>query len=402
MRKTNREKQKLKRAERRWQKEIQKRFEEGEVPPGCDRYELCYSKAYAGSPRDLGELLYSYSDARTWVDFPKKRKLRKILTSQRVFLVAFAALLCVWFLTALIYQLCTTTNADKTLLHLLPTFIVVAVCTAILLISAGMAWGKFLRWAFKHHLVRGRDAASWSHLMDMKTELERADSRKTIENALDVTTDYVVLKIWGAEYVLYREYVTAEVTKTRGKLSLKLYIAGKEKDFPVTLPEEEYVPLKKALRGQLTAVRNNPPKDKDLPKKILREIPAFFMFLVILGAGVMVIVAHYLWIPEIPPFLGVFFIGASFLALCNILSFLPAVNAVGLPLIFSIILMVIPPWAIVWFQQNVFHSSGNIIQIILQCDVFTVGFSFFTIMGVYAFIFAITKLIDYIRFGAKK
>ncbi len=378
---------------------MQERFEAGEVPPGLDRYELRYSKAYAGSPRDLGELLYSYSDARSWVDFPKGRKFRRILTSQRIFLVIFAALMCVWFLVALIYQLCTTTDAGKTLLHLLPTFIVVAVCTAILLMSAGMVWGKFLRWAFRHDLVPRRGAASYSQLMSMKGELERADRSKTIENAFEVTHDYIVLKIWGDEYVFYREYVTTEVSKINGKLYLKLDIAGKVKDFPVGLPAEEYVPLKKALRGQLTAVRNTPPKDKDLAKKLIREIPAFIMFFIVLGAGVMIIVTHYLWIHEIPTFLGVFFIGMSFLVMCNVLSFIPAVNAVGVPLIFSVIIMVIPLWAEVYFQQNIFHSDGNILQIVLNCDVFTVGFSFFTIFGVYAFIFAINKLIDYIRFG---
>ena len=61
-----------------------------------------------------------------------------------------------------------------------------------------------------------------------------------------------------------------------------------------------------------------------------------------------------------------------------------------------------PPWAIVWFQQNVFHNDSNILKIILRCDAFTAGFSFFTVLGAYVFSFAITKLADYVRFGKIK
>lgn len=207
--------------------------------------ELTKGQSFAESHGELGKLLYSYSDGRAWIDLPSGQKFRKTFCHQRVFLFALAVLLCVWFVTALIYQLSVTSDAGKTLLRLLPSFILIA-------------------------------------------------------------------------------------------------------------------------------------------------------------AGVMLVITHYLWITEIPPFLGVFFIGMSFLALCNVLSFIPAVNAVGIPLVFSLVLLIVPPWALVWFHRNIFHSGENVLSIILNCDVLTAGFSFFTVIGAYVFTFAVTRLVDYVIFGAIK
>ena len=128
--------------------------------------ELVKGQSFADCHGELGKLLYSYSDARTWIDLPKGQKFRKSFCFQKIFLSALALLLCAWFITALVYQLCTTTNVGKTLLYLLPSFIIIAVCTAILLISVFEGWENFLRWAFKHNLVRGRGAfaVSYTHL----------------------------------------------------------------------------------------------------------------------------------------------------------------------------------------------------------------------------------------------
>lgn len=355
--------------------------------------------SFAEKHGKLGKLIYSYSDARTWVDLPRSQRFKRIFLPQRIFLTGLAAVLCIWFLTALIYQLSTTDNAGKTLLHLLPSFLIIAACTAILIISVSGGWSKFLKWAFKHHLVRGRDALSRRRLAEMKIELELADRRKAIENRIDITPDYVVLCIYGREEIYSRELISATVTKRNDDLALTLNIDGISKDFPPSLPPEEYVPLKKALGDKLTAVRSLPAETEKLSKQLVKEIPALFMVLLILTAGVMLVVAHYKWIPEIPPFLGVFFTLMSLLALCNTISFIPSVKVAGIPLIFSLVLLIVPPWVLVWFHQNIFHSDGDILKIILNCDVFTTGFSFFTVIGAYVFTFAVSKIIDYIRFG---
>ncbi|MDE7379595.1 MAG: hypothetical protein K2N14_00960, partial [Clostridia bacterium] len=196
MKKTNREQQKLKRAKRRWERELEQRIaEEPDVPIDYACFpELRNSRAYAKHPRDLGNLLYSFSDSRTWVDLPKGQRFRQKFDPHQVFLITFAVLFCLWFVVALIYQLCTTTNAGRTILHLLPTLLIIAVGTAILLLSAFRSWGSVLRWAFKHNLAHGHDAISRRQLADMKADLERADRRKPFENKIEITPEYIILK----------------------------------------------------------------------------------------------------------------------------------------------------------------------------------------------------------------
>lgn len=388
-----------KRRERLRREEYEKNYDERTV---AEYKELTKGQSFAESHGELGKLLYSYSDGRSWIDLPSGQKFRKTFCHQRVFLFALAVLLCVWFVTALIYQLSVTSDAGKTLLRLLPSFILIAACVAILLISVFMGWGKLLRWGFRHNLIRGKGAIGRRRIEQMKLELSLADSRMANENRIDVTPDYVVLTVYGKEEIFKRELIKAKVYKRENELSLTFYSGGRIIDFPASLSAEEYVPLKKALRDQLTAMRIDVADDDGQRRKLVGEIPALIMTLFVFAAGVMLVVTHYLWITEIPPFLGVFFIGMSFLALCNVLSFIPAVNAVGIPLVFSLVLLVVPPWALVWFHRNIFHNDGNVLSIILNCDVLTAGFSFFTVIGAYVFTFAVTRLVDYVIFGAIK
>ncbi|MDE7257569.1 MAG: hypothetical protein K2N50_06420, partial [Clostridia bacterium] len=286
-----------KKREQQWREEYEKNRDKRDYD---DCNELIKAGTFAEAHGDLGKLLYSYSDARTWLDLPRGQKFRKTFVPQRIFLFAFAILLCAWFITALIYQLCTTVNVGKTLLHLLPSFILIAACTAILLVSVFGGWGEFVRWGFKHNLIRGRGATERARLRQLKLELEIADMRKSRENRIDITPDYVVLSVYGKEEIFNREQVEAHVYKHTEGLQLILKIDNDVKEFPVLLSEEEYVPLKAALRDQLTAMRMDVTDKSELLKKFVREIPATIMALLILAAGIMLVVTHYLWVKEIP------------------------------------------------------------------------------------------------------
>ena len=403
--KESKQERNLKRAKKRTYREIRENVEKSvNLPYDYVEYEkLRYTDAYAGEPEDYGKLLYSYSDARTWVDLPRGQKFRKIFVPQRIILFTLALLLFVWFTTALTYQLCTTTNVGKTILDLLPAFIIITILIAILLISVFLGWDKFMRWAFKHNLVHPRkNPILREQYRQLKADMESTDQRKPIENRLDVTRDYVILTVWGKEYAFHRNRISTTVQKNEHLLTLTFEISGKIRQFPAKLPEEEYTALKKALRDQLTAVRTKPMDTTDLREKFIKEIPFLLGVLLIFAAGVMVVVAHFLWLPNIPAFLGVFFIGMSFLALCNSLSFIPNLHELCVPMIFALILLVVPPWALVWFQTNVFNNSGNVLQILLRCDALTAGLTFFSVLGVYVFVYAVMNVIDFIRFGKIK
>ena len=359
--------------------------------------ELLKSQSFAESHGDLGRLLYSYSDARAWIDLPRGRNFKKIFSWQRVFCFSFAVLLCAWFVTALIYQLRATSDTGKTLLHLLPSFFIIAAGVAILLISVFKGWGKLLRWGYRHNLVRGKGAVGKRQFEQMRLELELADFRKSSENRLDITPDYIVWTVDGKEEIFKREFSKMRVCKREENLQLVLKSEGEEREFPVLLPAEEYTALKKALRDGLTVTRISPKKSENETQKLIKELPFILAGIAFRIAGVMLIITHYVWVPEVPPFMGMIFIFASPLFVLDTFAPSREVKTAGVPLTVSLILLTACPWAFVWWFQLRGSSFG---QFLLNCDPFTVAVTFFTVLGVYVFIFATMKLIDYIRFGS--
>ena len=305
-------------------------------------------------------------------------------------------LLCAWFITALVCQLRNSTNAGTTILHLLPSFLIIAVGVVILLISVFQGWGKLLRWGYRHNLVRGRGAVGARQFEQMRLELELADLRRTSENRLDITPDYIVWTVEGKEEIFKRELVRVHVQKSGDTLRLVLKSDGEEREFPELLPEEEYTALKKALRDGLAVTRTPAVKSKNDVQKIIKELPFILAGIAFRVAGIMLIVAHYVWVPELPPFMGTIFIFASPLFVLDLFSPAKKVKTVGVPFTVSLILLSSCPWAIAWWFQL---KGGSFGQFLLNCDPFTVAFTLFTVLGVYVFIFAMTKLIDCIRFG---
>ncbi|MDE7158924.1 MAG: hypothetical protein K2N74_05040, partial [Clostridiales bacterium] len=249
---------------------------------------------------------------------------------------------------------------------------------------------------FQHNLVRGKGAVGKRQFEQMRLELELADFRKTSENRLDITPEYIVWTVDGQEEIFKRELVTVHVCKKEDSLRLVLKSEGEEREFPVLLPAEEYTTLKKALRGQLTVTRKPTAKSGRELQKILKELPFILASIAFRIAGIMIIVTHYVWVPEVPPFMGMIFIFASPLFVLDTFSSKREVKTAGVPLTVSLILLTACPWALVWWAQLKGDSIG---QLVLNCDPFTVAFTLFTVLGVYVFIFGMTKTIDFIRFG---
>ena len=86
-RKKKRERKRLEEHENTYEQRRQAKYEE-----------LLESHTFTNRHGDLGKLLYSYSDARAWIDLPRGQKFGRIFCVRLLFPVAFAALLCAWFL----------------------------------------------------------------------------------------------------------------------------------------------------------------------------------------------------------------------------------------------------------------------------------------------------------------
>lgn len=392
-RKKKRERKRLEETEKNYEQRRQAKYEE-----------LLESHTFTNRHGDLGKLLYSYSDARAWIDLPRGQKFGRIFRVRLLFPVAFAALLCAWFLVSLICRLQAGNNDGKTLLRLLPSFFAVAACTAVLLISAFAGWGKLLRWGFKRNLIRGQGAVGKRHTEKLQLELELADLNKDTENRIDITPSFLIWTVDGKEEIYKREQVMLLVSKCGDELRLVLKHYECEKEFPVLLPADEYAPLKKALRGRMSAVPNVPLADAGkLRKNLKEELPFLFGAIGFIIAGIALTLLHYTRVPEIPPFSGAFFIGMAPLFVYDLFSRFPSVKAVGIPLNISLVMITVFPWALVWWiRLRLSSENGSLVQILFTCDPLAVAFTFFTGIGIYILIYSLVKLIDVIRFGTSQ
>ncbi len=362
------------------------------------------------------KILYEFSSARTMYDFSDETTKGIIKHPQTIYLITVNSLLLLWVLFSLIYRLVTEENKSGVFLSMLPSLILVAAVTAIVVISALGSWGKVARFALKHGLYSRRgDAVDRARLMAMKREFEHADRNKGRENAITVTEETVIITLYGRSHTFDKSRVLMQVQRFDGALMANFTIEDEmpiRMDFPERLPLDEWHKLKKALRDNLKTIRALPKMlEKETDDKGRRlyggytlgsVILSFIMSCVILTIGIMLTVAHYLWVPGIPPFVGVFFALMSGLCFTNTFQHIPAVNVVMLPLIFSIVLLVIPPWIFVWYETTLAQNALTFWGVLTHADVFPVGMMFFSAMGGMVLVFAIIKLIDFLRFGKQE
>ena len=179
-------------------------------------------------------------------------------------------------------------------------------------------------------------------------------------------------------------------------LHLVFTIDGKEFVYPKNLPKNLFVCLNKAFGGKVTVEKNEEKRGKF---NFAREIPFIIVALGIVAVSVLAIVAHYLWIPQLPPIIGVFFLLMSGLVFCNIFSDIPLVSEVGIPFVFSVVLLVMPPMAYVWIETELMKNEITFLHVLTHCTPFAAGFGFFFVLGFYTFSFAISKAVDFVRFG---
>ena len=360
---------------------------------------------------DTGNEIYSYSDSLAFAEFSDEEREQMWKKPQGMILIVLSAIFPAWLLFSFIYRMVTEANKGSVALDMLPSFFVIGVAVAIMLISAFGKWGSFLRFVFRHNLARPRDAFSRRNMQALMEDYNRVDENKRREMSVSVRQRAVVFTLAGEQYVFPREKVQVRVKLVNGALALDFSIDGLTLDFPVHLPKKEYAPLKRAFRERMNTVREGKAVEREHDDKGKRLYGGYtlgsvctgtFFALVILAAAIMLIVAHYLWLPSLPPFVGIFFVGAAGLALCNTYGHIPVVNEVLLPLIFSLILTAIPFWANLWIETEVFGNAFTFVYVVTHCTPYGAGFTFLMSMGIYGIIFSVEKAIEYARFGSEK
>lgn len=358
-----------------------------------------------------GKILYEFSDSRTWLDFSKQKRRSIAKSAHGIILLTLAGLLAAWLVVSFIYRMSAEADKKAVALSMLPSLLVVAASVAILIISVLGVWGIVTRFALSHRLTSARSGLDRMRLAQMQADFARADSNKPYENAITVYKDYVCFIFYGNKYVLKKQSIEMEASRKEGDLFIAFTTDGRRTEFPVPIPSGEFFLFNKAFGGKVKTHRTNTAAAVELNDKGERTyggytlgsvIAGAVMSCVILVAGVMLTVAHYVWIHEIPPFLGLFFVGGAGLAFCNTFSHIPFIKEVGVPLVFSVILTVFPPWMMIWIEGTLMGNEISLLHFILNCTPYAAGLVFLSTMGVYAFCFALSKAADFMRFGSEK
>ena len=358
--------------------------------------------SYVGYQNDLGKEVFSFSNCRTMYDYSEGQKHKIRRSPQGIVLVVVVCLLTVWFLISFIYRMVTESAKVQVVLSMLPSFLIVAVCSTILLISYFGVWGKFLRWAFSHGFgLRGGDASDRAMNAAIYAEMLKTDANKATEYAVTVTEKYVSIALCGQRYNFDRDAVFLEVKMENDQLYLTFTVDGYPFEFFEPVPKKHFVDLRKTFRDKFSVNKRGGEKDG---KKIFLNILSHNIFSILFGfclaaGSVMLIVASYLWLP-IPPFLGVFFLLMSGFIFCNVFSEFTIVSEIGIQLVFTLVALVIPPLAYVWIETEISGTQLTFLHILTHCSPFAAGFGFFWFMGFYALSYVICKIVDYIRFGS--
>ena len=58
-----------------------------------------------------------------------------------------------------------------------------------------------------------------------------------------------------------------------------------------------------------------------------------------------------------------------------------------------------PPMAYVWIETELMKNEITFLHVLTHCTPFAAGFGFFFVLGFYTFSFAISKAVDFVRFG---
>ena len=191
---------------------------------------------------DFGELQYEYSDAKTIYYAPEKSPRRLVEKLAKSYLLLIAAGMLVWYLYSLIANSMRDGFINALLDGHLIYLAILAVIEAIILLSVFHWWGKFIRFAFRHNLVKHEKEG----IRELKSALDKADDNIYKENALYIYHLYIVIVKNGIKTVLNRAALRSVSAWRIEADELKLIFFSKDKDntFSVNVPYSDLTELR--------------------------------------------------------------------------------------------------------------------------------------------------------------
>ena len=372
-------------------------------------------------PSDFGKLLFECDESQTVYDTSKdKRKAMRRSPAFWLF-IAIVAFMTGWFLYSLIVASIYDGFGVAVVVHI-PGFVVLAVCDAICVLSAFGLWGRFMRFAFKHNLVRARGSEGRS-MRELEKQLDAADERRASRNALSVYEDYIVVVKEGISAVYSRGGLEAvhmrnfgagmKVEFDGGRGGKAFFIVCQSDAIEIRrIFKDKYVkPPKRDVRTEKASKRKKPSPEKRRGGKIKRVKPvcvcdkstgfltgATLIVLAAIGFGVATILLHYYVNEQVPELLGVFFILGGIVALLTVYDFVPIIHEFFVP--FSAgALFVVAPILILGAIYSAVGLQVTLADIMLVFTPLNAGCAFLSLMGTVIVLYSFRKLYKYIRYG---
>lgn len=349
----------------------------------------------------------------------KKKNKRKNGRTQKIwrspaaiYLYIVSAFLVFWFLYTLITDMLS--GGAPAILNHIGDFFALAVCLLIIFLSMFKLWGKFLRFALGHRLVRNGARGEVA---------ESAEMMESYYKKLDCPDPQPVFEVYE-DYIRVTDGAEIKVLRRSGVSQIYAYQTGKECLFTILSFNLEYITCKglhlpmrelKKLKTVFGARLHIKPlygleDEKDSRKKKLSEfrenfntthIGGLIMGIVAVLAGCAVIALHYVPDSTIPAEGGAIFIGIGLIVICTAFDFVPIVLVFVIPLLFGCMFVVFPVVLCILINNTtgVQLPFSSLHEFLTSFSPLYCASAFLMAMGGLFVIGAFVKLVKYIKYG---
>ncbi len=361
----------------------------------------------ADPPQEMYGWKYGVDNSKTMYDTRKEQRTAALKSPYAIYMLALVAFMLFWFAYSFVNAVLTEDGAIV-LLKFLPSFFVLALCTAIVILSVFGMWGKFARWALKKNMV-GAPASDGRRL---KEEIEAADANKGRENALNIFEDYIEVINFGKRTVVNRGLLRNVIIKKYGSFCKACFVSiyGYSVCAYVEIPSSDLHIIKEIFGSMCTVEKRRSYKGGSVPDPVFyakerfeiegAQIGGLVMGFICAATGGGVIALHYCVNKQIPMPLGIFFIVGGLLAMLTAFSSVAVVKVFAIPFMFGLLFAGFP----FMFVFSVAQSEG--IKVVLPtfheflCSFSPIyaGIFFIAGLGILFILIAFVQLFKYLKY----
>ena len=391
---------------------------------------------------DLGKWLYGVDNSQIMPEGPKaESKLdkfkKRVLTPVGIYLTIVAVLLPVWYLRTLVLTI--RAGEPSLLLAWLPsaTF-TLFVCELILVFSIFGLWDKFMAFAVRKGAVKGKDADERRIIEQVKY----AAGNIGRENAFTIYENYVVVKNNGKSRYIRRyllESILVFKDKYQNFYNMIIELKSNESiSVKATIPIADayvlpdllgdivkIVEVDKDRKQKKAKIKNADASNKAKKTKVKRaskyddsyfdnivsskfgyfdtnRIGGLVMGFIAIAAGIGIICMHVYLTPDIPWFLGAFFILGGMLAEFSVFDVFPIVSIFILPFMFGIMFTLMPVGICLLIYSVQVGDVMGLWQFISMFSPITCVVFMLTAIGIMTLIYSFVRVVKYLQYKKRR